>query len=84
MEPSSFAPFLLSVLETLAEQELFGLVACQCKCPQLGCVGLFASAQFQQEFSANGVEEMISLQITRERFDLGQRSFWPSTTCCCA
>jgi hypothetical protein len=33
--------------------------------------------KFQQEFSTDSVEEMISVEITREGFDLGQCFFWP-------
>jgi len=37
--------------ETLAKEGLLRLVACQRECPQLGCVGLLTSPQFQQEWS---------------------------------
>jgi hypothetical protein len=41
-------------------------------------MSLFELAQFLQECSPNGMEEMIALQITLERFDFGQRYFWSS------
>src|SRR5579859_369781 len=62
--------------ETLMEEALLGTVASQCECSHLGCPGLLAATKLRQQCSPDGVKEMILLQITRERFDLGQCCFW--------
>src|SRR6266849_596841 len=83
MSISNCSGFMLSSFfwplrrETLLEQRLLGLVASQREGPQLGCLGLLAPTKFKEEFSTDGVEEMIPVEITREGFDLGQCCFWP-------
>jgi hypothetical protein len=47
--------------ETLLEEELLGPVASQREGPHLGCPGLLAATQLQQECSPDGVKEMILL-----------------------
>src|SRR5258708_6818780 len=63
--------------KSVPEQRLLGPVASQRERPQLGCLGLLTLAKFKQEFSTDGVEEVIPVEIACKGLDLSQRCFWP-------